>query len=134
MTEDNKEYWTPLHVHETDKLEIFKEIHRVERETQDDISELKNGMTELNSAQKEQIARQKEGNDHLKNISEKFSEFTTWSTGIDNKIKSYGTRLSTMESSITEKAKANTGIIVATIGAFATISSAAFVFAATFFN
>lgn len=134
MTEENNAYWTPLHVHQKDKLEIFKEIHRVEKETQDDISELKNGITKLNSAQEEQIARQKEGNDHLKNISEKFTEFTTWSTGIDNKIKSYGTRLSTMETSITEKAKANNGVIVAAIACFGTICASAFAFAAAFFN
>ncbi|MDW4434489.1 hypothetical protein [Staphylococcus saprophyticus] len=134
MTEENNGYWTPMHVHQKSELDIYKEIHRVERETQEDITELKNGMTELNSSQKEQISRQKEGNEHLKNISEKFSEFTTWSISVDNIISSQGERLSTMETSIEEKAKANSSVIGAAFAAFATIVAAAFAFAAAFFN
>ncbi|MDW4354907.1 hypothetical protein QI066_10770 [Staphylococcus saprophyticus] len=134
MTEENNSYYTPLHVHQTDKLEMYKELHRVERDVMTEVSELKEEMIQVNASQKEQISRQKEGNDHLKNISEKFSEFTTWSVSVDNLINTQGKRLSDMEASISEKAKANSGVIGAAIVCFGTIASAAFAFAAAFFN
>lgn len=134
MTEENKGYWTPMHVHQTDKLEMYKELHRVERDVMTEVSELKEEMIQVNASQKEQIVRQKEGNDHLKNISNKFSEFASWSVSVDSLISSQGKRLSTMETSIAEKTKANSSIIVAVIAAFATIAGAAFSFASIFFN